>query len=379
MQKNTINTAQKPQGHHVFTEPPTAILFGLSRAGFNVLPVGRPDDPKAAAIPFAGKKIDPRQTLAVCKKNKSGAYGVRCDGIVVVDFDEMNPDHVDFASFKFGKPEVTVGTGRGLHAYYRMPLGWDHRGAAQVLKDANIKADVKWGGDQYVIGPKSCRMDGVNYHPIKGQLELSGLSDIRVISEINPDQLGERGKVPKGQRHKWLTSRCVNIIHTCETSQELFDNLRMEAALRCEDGLEVTTSEIAKIVEWAWDMMLAGKINPPHDPGFQISRRALTLIGPDDNALSLYVRLMSSHGINGGSFLLNGEAMKRAGLTSLSRQKFRDARDHLLNVGLLKITAEYRFSEGKAREYRLSVPPVPRGEGLITDWWTNSGPRGKLH
>ncbi len=318
-----------------FADPPAAMMRRLDSAGFNILPVGNSRDPKAAVIPFTGKRLSVDQAIAICHKNKSGAYGVRCDQIVVVDFDEYKPDHIKWANHRFGEPSVTVFTARGVHAYYKRPDGWDYRGAAQVIKDAGVKADLKFGGEQYVIGAQSCRMDGAIYHPQKGDLPTSPLAPIDPIADIKPDLLREnRDLIRKGERHTTLTKIGLREVGCCATVEELTDNLIMRAQFDFEDPQSFGIGEIEAIAFWVWRIHVEGRNSIATRGHLTIRREDLTMIGCDPDALYLYSHLVSAHG-NRDQFILNYEAMRKHGLVTFSRQRFKAARDRLQNHGLL--------------------------------------------
>ncbi|WP_411891944.1 bifunctional DNA primase/polymerase [Yoonia sp. SDW83-1] len=339
----------------VFTDPPVAMMNRLDRAGFQLLAVGRPDDPKAAAYPFKDKSLTLKRAISVCHKNRSGAYGVRLDKHVVIDLDEYDPDQIGFVAERFGQPSVQVATGRGVHAYYRRPYAFDATGTKNVLNDAGVRADVKSGRNQYVIGPQSCRMDGVNYHPLSG--DLANDNALPLIADEGHDT----EKIQKGDRHQAMVRCAVQEVGCCSSYPELADNLIMRAKLEFEDPQSFASGEIEQIALWAWGKHCRGEISLGTKGHFNVQRCNFIKIGCDPDAVQLYCTLLSAHA-NRGTFLLNYDAMRKAGLITFSRQRFRTARDRLQNLGLL-----YRYSwPNPAMKIAANWSLYPRG-GALTD------------
>ncbi|MEM9870273.1 MAG: bifunctional DNA primase/polymerase [Pseudomonadota bacterium] len=333
------------------------MIHALAQAGHNVLPVGTANDPKAPAMAFTGRRLDPRQTIAVCHRNGSGAYGVRCDNLVVIDFDDYRPDQQDFARQRFGAPSVEVGTARGVHWYYRRSPKFDPRSARVVLSDAGIQADVKSGQSEFVIGPQSQRADGVNYHPISGDLAHDDLALIEPLADIKPDKLR---LVQKGFRHKELRQLAVVQVPFCDSPDELVENLRLHADLNFDDPSSVSMKEIRGIVRWTWEKHVAGTLVCRDGRGFFTPSSAMQQIGGNPDALALFFVLMNAHADLDRVFVLRHEAMREKGLIDLSRRRFRAARDHLISVGVL-CRVEPAVPRVSAATYSLN----PKGEGLI--------------
>jgi hypothetical protein len=377
---NTTNPAQKSQGSPAYLGPPDAIMFELHKSGFNVLPVGTQRDPKAAAMSFTGKRLNPAQAAAICRKNRSGAYGVRLDDTVVVDFDEDVVGHRDFIRQRFGTPSVQVATARGYHFYYRQCSAFDARAARQIISDAGIAADVKAGPEQYVIGPESQRMDGVVYHPVMGDLARTSLTQIDPLSDINPDKLRQDPDPVfiRGQRHEALKKHAHETVWACQDLPELVDNLRMFADLTFDDRASFTDGEIANLAKWYWDKRMTGALRSGEDCAGWVPHYAVDTLWGNDDAIALLTTLVRHHGRTGRAFKLSHQGMTRAQLTRMGRRRFVTARESLLGAGLLGISAQAQVGVC-ARSYRLCLGRKVKGEGSSFDMFTASGNTGTFH
>ncbi len=92
----------------------------LKGAGFHPLPLGGGDAGKA---PLIRRWTDPKMTLsqilAPMFRTGSAVYGLRLEGLAVIDCDEDSVDLVAAMEARFGPSPVHVKTPRGRHLYYR--------------------------------------------------------------------------------------------------------------------------------------------------------------------------------------------------------------------------------------------------------------------
>lgn len=112
----------------------------LKGAGFPLLPLGGGADGKTPLTrTWAGPAMPLAQVLAPMHRSGSRAYGVRLDGLAVVDCDTDDAALVADLEARFGTSPIHVKTPRGLHLYFRA------NGAAPSLRSEGLPVDIKTG------------------------------------------------------------------------------------------------------------------------------------------------------------------------------------------------------------------------------------------
>ena len=308
----------------------------LKAAGFHPLPLGGGDAGKSPLIRrWTDPKLTLAQVLAPMFRTGSAVYGLRLEGLAVIDCDADSADLVAAMEARFGPSPVHVKTPRGRHLYYR-PAG-----SVPNLRGEGLPVDIKTGGRSYVVGPLSQRPDGGLYVPAKGLLGVDGLPALRAPTA---PQTGAR-PMQEGARHVALVREAIAMVEQVAGPEELTTRL---AALRdglCDNPATMPDSELRDIAGWAWQQLLKGEIFHGRDSGFRINRLALDGLrgkpGGSD-ATALFVLLSDLHGhIPGKRFALDYEAMRSAGLTDLSSRAFRSARRMLEGAGLLRLAGKH--------------------------------------
>lgn len=309
----------------------------LKGAGFPLLPLGGGEDGKAPLTSaWAGAAMPLARILAPMHRTGSRAYGVRLDGLAVIDCDTADPALVADLEARFGPSPVHVRTPRGMHLYYR------HSGQAPNLRGEGLPVDVKSGGRSYVVGPLSERRDGGLYVPVRGWLGVDSLPLLRPVS----GPLAKPVTVPTGQRHVTLVREARRMVEFVDSAPELAANLCGLRDDLCGDPATMPDSELRGIAAWAWKLRLEGRLYEGRNSEVRLPRLAIDALlaqanGPD--ALALLVTLLDKHGhMPAKRFSLNYSAMKDAGLTNLSRRNFLAARRTLEAVGLLRLVDHHR-------------------------------------
>ncbi|KGK78365.1 hypothetical protein PM03_14210 [Thalassobacter stenotrophicus] len=352
-------------------------LARLSRAGFPLLPLGGGADGKAPLLrSWAGPKMTLSRVLAPLYRSGSQVYGVRLDGLAVIDCDENSPELVAAIEARFGPSPVHVKTPRGRHLYYRA------NGKAPNLRGEGLPVDIKTGPRAYVVGPLSERPDGGQYWPAKGLLGVDALPLLRAPNSPPSAAVGPSDPIPVGYRHGKLIREAVQMVEFVDSPEELLANLQAVRDDLCADAFSFPDSEVTAIAAWAWELRLKNRIYRGRDSEFRVDRRALDALRSCDNetdAIALYMLLVDMHGHSPGKrFPLDFEAMRRAGLTRQSVRRLRAARGSLQAVGLLKLVGKHRagsqkqtFTLNRLMPSALNVSPLPstarrkdRGEGL---------------
>ena len=296
----------------------------------------------------------------------SDCYGVRLNGIVVLDIDDPASAEELLAEMqnRFGTCGVIVRTSRGYHLYYRY-----HAGVLPDLQSEGLAVDVKTGSNAYVVGPGSVRSDGVRYDLIKGPLSWESLTAIQGLSAQNavitqqhsnqrPVQHTLDGLVPVGSRHKHLKACGWEMIEHVASYDEIYQNLIHERDNACVDPESYNDEEVQGIAEWLWKKRCSNQLYKDGRSAFKVRRDALELIKGETAPTALYVQLCDVHGhLPGKMFSLCHESMKRSGLTDLGRRAFHAAVKRLVAVGLLQVAKQHRAGSNR-RQYRLSHPSL---------------------
>ena len=341
----------------------------LKGAGFHPLPLGGGDDGKAPLIrKWTDPKLSLSQVFAPMHRTGSAAYGLRLEGLAVIDCDEDRPALVEALEARFGLSPVHVKTPRGRHLYYRAG------GTAPNLRGEGLPVDVKTGGRSYVVGPLSIRRDGGLYVPAKGLLGLDPLPVLRSVEA--PGAL----PIHEGARHAAMVREAIAMVEHVASADELAARL---VALRdglCENPATMPDRELQAIAGWAWGQLLKGEIYHGRDSGFRINRLALDALrgktGGSD-AIALFVTLSDVHGhIPGRRFALDHKAMRAAGLTDLSEKAFRAARRALEGAGLLKLVGKH-WAGAHGQSFTLArLRPGMDGAGNVLALQPGAAPRG---
>ena len=292
--------------------PPTEEMARLHRAGFSLIPLGRGDDGKSPLLAFQGKPRFPLgRVLAPMHRKGSTCYGIRLDGLAVIDCDEDDPALVAQMEARFGASPVQVTTPRGRHLYYRTSGD-----SFPNLRGEGLQVDIKRGAGSYIMGPASVRPDGGGYVPAKGVLGQDTLPELRMEAPRRND------RIQAGQRNYALTVEAIHMVEYVDQPDELFENLRYIRDDQCDDPATVHDEELRKIAEWAWSRRLEGKVFRGRDSEFRLHRHALDALKCLPNAsdtIALFVLLQDQHGhVPGKTFALSYQGMRKAGHTDLS-------------------------------------------------------------
>ena len=306
----------------------------LKGAGFPLLPLGGADGKAPLSRDWAGPGLSLKRILAPMHRTGALTYGVRLDGLAVIDCDSDSAELVALIEARFGISPVHVKTPRGAHLYYRAA------GAVPNLRGEGLPVDIKTGPRSYVMGPLSLRPDGGFYDPVKGRLGVDALPILRVLASPAP------APILTGHRHVELVKEAVRMVELVDSADELQANL---AGIRddwCVDPATMPDGELRDIAGWAWKCRLENRIYRGRDSAFMVQRQALDALrglanGAD--AIALLVLLVDQHGHTPGKrFPLDFVAMRAAGLLNLSIPRLRAARRTLERAGLLRLVGHHR-------------------------------------
>lgn len=330
-------------------------MFQLHRDGFWLIPLR--GDGKKPAIKFGEtQQIPLKRVLGIMARHGSFSYSIRLPGMVVVDIDENNPELLAQMEKRFGKSSVRVQTKRGIHLYF---LNNGHKFPGNLKPEFPV--DIKSGPNHFVVGPRSIRPDGVEYVPLGALLLRDNL-----LPALTPENLPKKAfiptavpqpsLIPDGQRHDALMKIAIDNVRDAASLIDLFKLLQTARDEKCENHFTMLDVEVLKIAAWAWQKRVEGNLYRGLESEFTTRRADLAAIERFPNAsdaIALFMKLQSQHGhIPGKPFPLAYVAMKAAGHTDLSRERFRAARQNLQAAGVLEIASRHHAGN-VPRTYRL--------------------------
>ena len=126
-----------------------------------------------------GERTSVATVFKMLERNGSSVYGVRLDGLCVVDCDTRSPETLEIVRRRFPPSRFIVETSRGWHYYFRLA---DKRATfGYTIEQDGVKIDVKAGYLHQVVGPGSIRPDGKSTSG-KGE-PFSTIADLPVFSD----------------------------------------------------------------------------------------------------------------------------------------------------------------------------------------------------
>lgn len=331
-----------------------AEMARLHRAGFPLVPLGGGDDGKRPLLRgWADKRLTLAQVFGPMHRAGVAMYGIRLDGLAVVDCDTDDPDLVAALEARFGVSPVHVQTPRGRHLYYLA------NAKPPNLRGEGLPVDIKTGPRAYVAGPHSMRPDGGIYAPVRGVLGRDALPPLKAPPRASVFAVSPPAPILTGTRHVELVSFAMQRVAHVASLDELTADLRQLRDDWCETPKTMPDSELAGIARWVWECRLGNRLYAGRMSAFSLHRQPLDLLRgkpAQEDALALYVRLADQHGHTPGkTFPLCHRAMKTAGLTSLSKARFLAARRALEDAGMLKLVGRHQAGK-KMQTFALAMP-----------------------
>ncbi|KQZ33443.1 hypothetical protein ASD50_01310 [Mesorhizobium sp. Root552] len=364
-------------GHPRLPAAVTAEMSRLFSAGHSLLPLGGPDS-KAPTVAFRDRKRLPL-SLVMDRMAASGSetYGIRLEGILVVDVDTDTPEARAYVDRRFGSSPARTVTSRGYHLYFR------HQGPKPVaVRLPGIAIDFKAGNNEFVVGPQSRRTDGICYVP-EGQVVARELLPIfQDHDAISPGAIAPvsatSGRYQQGTRHDALKRRAHQLAQTAESFEEMFADLVGFRDWEIESPEDFPDGKIESLASWYWDKRERGELWGGQDSVVQLRRHAIFKLAKQGEALAflLYGVLLATHGHQpDGLFAIVPDGFREKGLLRAGRRQIYAAIDVLLGTGLLVCRKKPR---GKRNHYlyQLADGREKKREGskliLVSDKDTHS-------
>jgi hypothetical protein len=321
----------------------------LNQLGVALVPLGG-DNGKQALVKFKDQEGFPAGALTdLVKAGKATGIGFRLHSCVVVDIDSDDPAWITKCEDRFGKSEVRVRTpSGGIHLYYAGSLKPQPK-----LKAEGWPVDIKQGANQYVVAAYSWRPDGKAYCVEGSEFIRSKLTEIRGAA-TDAVERDTAGKVAKGNRHAYLLEKGKEFARSAQTLDQLTTAITKEFEANCVQD-DLNTDEITGIANWCWEAQNNGTNYAAGQKTLTIPGWSIDRLAGDPFAQHLLIFLLDAHkGAKGRRFILDYECMKNSPRLNLSRDRFRQARNLLLSVGVIRcVCAPARFKH-KA-QYELCV------------------------
>lgn len=168
-------------------------------------------------------------------------FGIRCDHLVVLDFDEKQAGREWFRRHR-SVCKVIVETRRGVHLYFKRTGDMSNRVKAEP------DLDIRAGRGGYVVAPSS-RVDGFTYSFVEG------FDDLDLLADFDPTWVRSRPTLKENRVEKVAAYLArVESIQGQNGSGGL-----LRAACICRDSGLSQAEAMAEIVKWNQ----AGNAVPP--------------------------------------------------------------------------------------------------------------------
>lgn len=296
-------------------------------------------------------------------------------GIIVVDPDDA--DAIGYAEEIFGETPGKVRTRRGQHRLFD-GHGMD-LGKLTSLRNFGLNIDIKHGknGAGIVAAPPSAHEEDRSFHyefegcdeTVLGHLPPFQLHKLTALLENHKPatQQAERG-LRDGSRKQELNDYLVSQVCFCSNFDELLDVARTwnEDVPERNGKPPLEEEKLISRANVVWQQHLEGRFEPMIGKGRVAKMRAsemdtLLALSPKNagDAVMLLSKLRIEHSARcrrGKTFPVCVKAMARDNvLLGWTKERYQNAKELLLEAGLLKCTSEFRDTrEGRhAALYRL--------------------------
>jgi hypothetical protein len=335
----------------------------LWHAGLAPIPVGGEDGKKPLVTHFTKWKRRPpidtiRKWIDRFADANVGVVTGSLSGVTVVDIDSAELSVQDTITKRFGDSPLRTRTpSGGCHLWFR------HNGEASADLTPHMPVQIKAAGG-FVVVPPSVRPSGLHagrsYEFIQGTLtDLAGLPCLRKEGIDRVDVAADNTKrlraVKEGRRNNSLFRYLKDHAPHCDDYETLLDVGMTFGQHDCDPPLP--SAEIIKTVNSIWKMREEERLwSKGAESRVVVPKTVVDTLSSD--ALKLYLKLQFSH-FDRDQFALSPRAMAKAQVISgWSHQRYRAARDELLEKGHLKM-----FHEGGSRPrdpslFGFASPPV---------------------
>lgn len=338
-----------------------ATMASLYSAGFHLIPLGGDDGKHPMQRSWhEGSRLPLAVVEQIMRKRGSLTYGIRLDGLLVVDLDTDNDATRAYCDRRFGPTPLVVTTGRGEHRYYRY-----NGPSISPVREPGIAIDFKAGKSAFVVGPGSLRPDGKSYRIASGDFTVPAPWFVdRGVSQRLPTPPVVGKPVAVGSRHPALVKKAVEYCHCVDSFDELLADLMALRDLQFEDAGSVSNGEVIDVARWAWRKRAEGNLYAGRNSVVKFNRLAMDALFARRDGLEawmLYTLLLAEHGHHPGKvFAIVPDGIIDANRLPISRRQLYRARDVLLDECLIvRIARGYLTGAGRVPDkFRLLSPLV---------------------
>ncbi len=266
----------------------------------------------------------------------SRTFGLRLQGLLVVDVDIDTPQARDYVERRFGTSPARTRTGRGFHLYFRFAGE-----KPKQIRLPGISIDFKSGENEFVVGPESERPDGVVYLPEGRLLPPESLPWFDDLDEnaSKPEPAKCNGRYPQGVRHHMLKRRAHQLALTAESFADLFTNLCAFRDWEIEQPEDFSDARLETLALWFWNKREHGNLWAGKNSVVQIHRAVIDDLSRRGEGLAmlLYTLLVAAHGHNPDAlFAIVPDGLRASGRLKAGRRQIYAAIDLLMELGLLR-------------------------------------------
>ncbi|ESZ07162.1 MULTISPECIES: bifunctional DNA primase/polymerase [unclassified Mesorhizobium] len=341
----------------------------LGSAGYKLLPLGDGPDGKKPLIAnwSAARGCSVKTSIELMQKRGSQMYGIRLEGLVVVDCDTDNTATRNYVEQHFGLSPFMTRTTRGLHYWFKAGFY-----VPPKVRLPDISIDFKTGAGSFVVGPDSVRPDNGKVYQTAGS-PLGFAARLPIFQATPPLWERDSKRAEEGTRDRHLYRRGIELALVADSEAEVFEELCAYRDLECENPEGVSNAEVRAKAKWAWRHREKLYLWGGRNSTFAINRSATAALAghkKGDDAALLYMVLSQTHGHRHEIFFtVVAEGLIAKGhLPNQSKSRiYRDILT-LIEVNLLALVRRGHFdSVSKRRQphiYKLCLPHH-NGEGEV--------------
>ena len=374
-----------PMHHPKLSDVLTGEMSRLHNAGFWLVPLGLNRKPLVLMTKKDGTPTRRLPLSAVIEKMAgagSSNYGIRLPGLLVVDIDTDTPEAHAYVERRFGASSVQVKSPKGVHHYYR----FSGRRPKNV-KLPGIVIDFKLGCQEHIAGPFAEREDGGQYLPLRGRLTNANALPVFADKEpaaaptaapVSLRNVEQQELIPPGVRNNMLCKAAIRYVSYSDTKDDLLADLLQYRNINFDEPSSVPDAEVAAVADWAFQLMLDGKVYQGRKSGVLIPRESIDKLAArgEGTALLLYSIIQADLGHKPNyEFSIVPDALKKSGKLNAGRRQIYDAIQVLVDEKLIdvsfysskpKVPHRYRLPGGREERGFNTYIDIPIGHKGIT-------------
>jgi hypothetical protein len=365
LKKGVARPADELEGGPKNLGPFASAAEALRRAGLTPIPAGGEDGKRPLVTGFTKwkRRLGVNTVRKWVDKHPDANVGVVAgplSGISVIDIDSVDPMLQQQMVERFGDTPLKTRTpSGGCHLWYQ------YNGEASADFTQYVPVQLKAAGGSVVVPPSvrpSGDYAGRSYEFVEGSLaDLVRLTPLRTGSvdrgPAAPNPIRLRA-VKEGHRNNSLFRHLLYHAPYCDDVEALLDVATTFGLHDCDPSLP--NAEIVKTVCSVWRMHDEGRLwAKGSEPRVVIQKTVIDVLSGD--ALKFYLTLQLTH-FDRPDFALSPKAMAKAEvILGWSHQRYRTARDELLEKRQMKMIHKGGSRPGDPSLFAFSSPPAVMG------------------